>query len=239
MYEIIEKKELVYRVYLIKIKAPQIAKIVKPGQFVILTIEKNNNKIPLTVCDYNCIEGTFSVVVQALGKLSNTIINLKKGDTLIGLDGPLGKFPDFIYEDMKNLKKKNFLFVAEELGVFAVYSQIRWLRENGVDVYVIINGRSKENIILDEEIRELGAIVYICIDDGSYDSKGSIIDKISELIQKENKYNEIITVATVINMMRFIVRISDHLNVEDIISLNDLMFDGSGLFGACKVKLIK
>lgn len=121
MCKVLEKKELTSRVYLIKVEAPQIAKIAKPGQFVILTMDEKDNKIPLTICDYNCIEGTISIVMQALGKLANSIISLKKGDNLTGFDGPLGKPLEFIYEDVEILKDKSFLFVASELCSFAVY----------------------------------------------------------------------------------------------------------------------
>jgi len=235
MFKLLAKKRLAPNIYSLIVEAPQIATLAKPGQFIILTIDEKGQKIPLTIYDYNSIKGTVSIVLQAVGQLSNKIIDLKEGNTILGFVGPLGTSCEFIYEDIRNLKKKTILFVVEEIASATVYPQIKWLCENKIDVNVIICGRSKDFIILDEDIKALGAKVYICTEDGSYGLKGLVTDKIKLLVEDGNKYDEIFAIGGIVMMMDFAPMISDYVNVEKIESLNDLIIDGSDVFGGCKV----
>ena len=235
MFKLLEKKKLAPSIYSLKIEAPQIAILAKPGQFIILTINEKSEKMPLAICKYNSIKGTVSIVLEAVGKLSDKIIDLKEGYTLLDFVGPLGTPSKFIYENIKILKKKTILYVVEEIASAAVYSQIKWLCENRIDVNVIISGRSKDFIILDEDIKALGATVYICTEDGSYGFKGLVTDKIKLLIENGNKYDVIFAIGGIVTMIYFVTMISDCVNVENIESLNDLIIDGSDGFGGCKV----
>ncbi|MHC1684597.1 MAG: sulfide/dihydroorotate dehydrogenase-like FAD/NAD-binding protein [Clostridiaceae bacterium] len=234
MFKIVEKKELAPKIYLMKVKAPRVAKSAKPGQFIILRIDEKGERIPLTICDYDVTEGTVTIVTQAVGHSTNKVVDFNEGDSFKDFVGPLGHPSEFIFEDLEALKKKKILFVAGGVGAAPVYPQVKWLCENDVDVEVIIGGRAKNLILLEEEMIELGAKVYPCTDDGSYGFKGLVTDKIKALVAEGNHYDEVIAIGPMI-MMKFVALTTKELNLKTIVSLNTLMVDGTGMCGACRV----
>ena len=234
MYEIVNKVELAPKIFLMDIKAPRVAKAAKPGQFIILIADEKGERVPLTICDYDLDKGTVTIVIQAVGYSTNKIVSLKEGDFIKDFAGPLGRPSEFINEEINELKNKKILFVAGGVGAAPVYPQVKWLSERGIKTDVIIGGRSKEFVILEDEMKKLGANVYPCTDDGSYGFNGRVTDKIKDLVDKGNKYDEVIAIGPMI-MMKFVCSLTKELGISTIVSLNTLMVDGTGMCGACRV----
>lgn len=234
MYEIVNKVELAPKIFLMDIKAPRVAKAAKPGQFIILIADEKGERVPLTICDYDLDKGTVTIVIQAVGYSTNKIVSLKEGDFIKDFAGPLGRPSEFINEEINELKNKKILFVAGGVGAAPVYPQVKWLSERGIKTDVIIGGRSKEYVILEDEMKKLGANVYPCTDDGSYGFNGRVTDKIKDLVDNGNNYDEVIAIGPMI-MMKFVCSLTKELGISTIVSLNTLMVDGTGMCGACRV----
>ncbi|CAM2733029.1 sulfide/dihydroorotate dehydrogenase-like FAD/NAD-binding protein [Clostridium sporogenes] len=234
MYKIIEKKELAPKIYSIEIEAKRVAKSAKPGQFIIVRIDEKGERIPLTVEDYNKEKGTVTIVVQAVGSSTNRMVDLKVGDYFMDFVGPLGKPSEFVEEDLESLKNMKLIFIAGGVGAAPVYPQVKWLCERGVKPEVIIGGKSKEFILLEKEMIDLGAKVYPCTDDGSYGFHGLVTNKLKELIDSGENYDRVITIGPMI-MMYFVTKLTKEYKIPTIVSLNTLMVDGTGMCGACRV----
>ncbi|WP_411681280.1 sulfide/dihydroorotate dehydrogenase-like FAD/NAD-binding protein [Clostridium thailandense] len=236
MYKIVEKRELAPNIVLLDIEAPRVAKSAKPGQFVIVKIDDKGERVPLTICDYDVEKGTVTIVIQAIGCSTNKMIALNAGEYLTDFAGPLGQPSEFIHEDLEELKKKKIMFVAGGVGAAPVYPQVKWLRQNGVDVNVIVGGKTKDYLLLIDEMRELGATVYPCTDDGSAGFKGLVTNQLKELIDAGNKYDVVIAIGPMI-MMKFVCKLTKEYNLKTIVSLNTLMVDATGMCGACRVSV--
>jgi ferredoxin--NADP+ reductase len=234
VYKIIEKKELAPKIYSIEIEAKRVAKSAKPGQFIIVRIDEKGERIPLTVADYNKEKGTVTIVVQAVGSSTNRMVDLKVGDYFMDFVGPLGKPSEFVEEDLESLKNMKLIFIAGGVGAAPVYPQVKWLCERGVKPEVIIGGKSKEFILLEKEMIDLGAKVYPCTDDGSYGFHGLVTNKLKELIDSGENYDRVITIGPMI-MMYFVTKLTKEYKIPTIVSLNTLMVDGTGMCGACRV----
>lgn len=234
MYKIIRKEELAPKIILMEVEAPRVAASALPGQFVIVKLDEKGERIPLTICDYDVKKGTITIVVQAIGASTSRMLNLNAGDTFSNFVGPLGNESEFVHEDMEKLKTKKFVFIAGGLGTAPVYPQVKWLAERGIKSDVIIGARTKELVIFEEETRALGANVYVCTDDGSYGYKGLVTNKLKELVEQGNSYDEAIAIGPMI-MMKFACLMTKELGIKTIVSLNSIMVDGTGMCGACRV----
>jgi ferredoxin/flavodoxin---NADP+ reductase len=234
LYKIIEKKEVAPNIYSFEVEAKRVAKSAKPGQFVIIRIDEKGERIPLTVADYDEKKGSVTIVVQAVGSSTNRMVKLEKGDYLLDFAGPLGTASELIYEDIEKLKNMKLIFVAGGVGSAPVYPQVKWLCEKRIFPEVIIGGRNKDFIILEEEMKALGAKVYTCTDDGSYGFKGLVTNKLKELIDGGNKYDRVIAIGPMI-MMKFVAKLTKEYELPTVVSLNTLMVDGTGMCGACRV----
>ena len=234
MYKIIVRKEIAPNIFLMDIEAPRVAKSAKPGQFIIVKIDEKGERVPLTICDYNIERGTVTIVFQSVGSSTNKMSKYKQGDYFSDFAGPLGQPSEFIHEDLEELKKKKIMFVAGGVGAAPVYPQVKWLREKGVAVDVIVGGKTKEYLLLIDEMKELGANVHVCTDDGSAGYKGLVTGLLKDLIDAGNKYDVVIAIGPMI-MMKFVVKLTKEYNLKTIVSLNTLMVDGTGMCGACRV----
>ena len=174
MFRIIDKQQLTPLIYSLWVEAPRIAASAKPGQFLIVRTGENGERIPLTICDYNPVNGTVRIVVQIAGVSSNKICHLSVGDCLTDVAGPLGKPSDFMEIPEEDLKGKRYLFVAGGVGSAPVYPQAKYLHERGAHVDVIIGARNKDLIIMADEMRKVCSNLYICTDDGSQGEKGVV-----------------------------------------------------------------
>ncbi|EJO5347671.1 sulfide/dihydroorotate dehydrogenase-like FAD/NAD-binding protein [Clostridium botulinum] len=235
MYKILEKKNIAPSIFLMKIEAPRVAKSAKPGQFVIVKMDEKGERIPLTICDFNKEEGSVTIVIQAIGSSTKKMDSFKEGDSFRDFVGPLGQPSDFVCENLENVKKKKMVFIAGGLGAAPVYPQVKWLSDHGIKADVIIGCKSKEHLILEEEMKKVAGNVYVATDDGSYGYKGLVTNLLKDLIDKEGKdYDHVVAIGPMI-MMKFVVLLTKEYNIKTIVSLNTLMVDGTGMCGACRV----
>lgn len=234
-YKIIAKKQLNDIVFQMDIEAPRVAKSAKPGQFVIVKVDEKGERVPLTIADYDLERGTVSIVFQVVGASSKKIQSLNEGDSIRDFLGPLGIPSEFINEDIEDLKKKKFIFVAGGVGAAPVYPQVKWLKNHGIDVDVIIGAKTKDIIIYEDKMRNVAKNLYICTDDGSYGFHGLVTDRLKDLVNNEGKeYDQAIVIGPMI-MMKFASMTTKELNIPTIVSLNTIMVDGTGMCGACRV----
>ena len=235
MFQIVKAEKLADKIYLMEVKAPRVAKSCQPGEFVIVKMDEAGERIPLTVCDFNREEGTVTIVFQTVGASTEKMSELKTGDSFRDFVGPLGNPSDFIKEDFEEIKKKKFLFVAGGVGTAPVYPQVKWLKEHGIDVDVIVGSKTKDLLILTEEMEKQAGNLYITTDDGTFGRKGMVTEVITDLVENQGKkYDVCIAIGPMI-MMKFVCLLTKKLNLPTIVSLNPIMVDGTGMCGACRV----
>ncbi|MBO4733869.1 MAG: sulfide/dihydroorotate dehydrogenase-like FAD/NAD-binding protein, partial [Clostridia bacterium] len=226
MFKIVEKKQLNDAVTSLKFEAPFIAKKVKPGQFVIVRIDDKGERIPLTVSDYDTTAGTVTLVIQAIGYTTKKLVSLNVGDAVLDLVGPLGLPTEFG-------SPKKAIIIGGGVGCAIAYPQAKALFGAGVDVTVIAGFRSRDIVILEEEMKAVSNNLYITTDDGSYGRKGLVTEVLSELLN-EDSYDLVIAIGPV-PMMKFVSLTTKPFGVKTIVSLNPFMIDGTGMCGGCRV----
>ncbi|MBR4174884.1 MAG: sulfide/dihydroorotate dehydrogenase-like FAD/NAD-binding protein [Lachnospiraceae bacterium] len=235
MYEIVKAKKLADSIFLCDVKAERVAKHCEPGQFVIVRTDADSERIPLTICDYDPEAGTVTIVVQEIGAGTKLMANLKEGDSFHDFTGPLGLPSEFVKTPIEELKKKNIVFVAGGLGTAPVYPQVKWLHNHGIDADVIVGSKTKDLIILEEEMKAVAGNLYITTDDGSYVRKGMGTDVLKDLVQNQGKkYDLCIAIGPMI-MMKFVCLLTKELGIPTIVSMNPIMVDGTGMCGACRI----
>ena len=234
MYEILLKKDLNPAITLMEVSAPRLAASAKPGQFLIVRADENGERIPLTVCDYNKERGTVTIVTQKVGASSRKICDLEQGESFQDVSGPLGRPSDFIAESDEELRNKRFIFIAGGLGTAPVYPQAKYLHERGAKVDIIIGAKSADLLILEEEMSRVCDNLYICTDDGSKGMKGLVTEKLSQLCEDGEKYDQAVSIGPMI-MMKFVTLTAKKYDLPLVVSLNTLMVDGTGMCGACRV----
>ncbi|MDE7430954.1 MAG: sulfide/dihydroorotate dehydrogenase-like FAD/NAD-binding protein [Lachnospiraceae bacterium] len=234
MYKILKAEKLASNIYLMDVEAPRIAKSCKPGQFIIAKIDEKGERIPLTICDYNREQGIITIVFQPVGASTEKMSKLQKGDVFRDFTGPLGQPSEFVNEDIEELKKKKYLFVAGGVGTAPVYPQVKWLHEHGIEADVIIGAKSKEFVILEDEMRAVGNVI-VATDDGSYGFKGMVTAAIKDLVENQGKSYDVCVAIGPMIMMKFVCLMTKELNIPTIVSLNPIMVDGTGMCGACRV----
>lgn len=235
MYQILQAKELTANIYQMEVKAPRVAKSCQPGQFVIVRIDEDGERIPLTICDYDREAETITIVFQTVGAATYKMAELKAGDSFCDFVGPLGRPSEFVSEDLDELKKKKILFVAGGVGTAPVYPQVKWMKEHGIDVDVIIGAKTKDLVILEEEMKAVAGNLYVTTDDGSYGRSGMVTATIQDLVEKEGKHYDMCVAIGPMIMMKFVCKMTETLNIPTIVSLNPIMVDGTGMCGACRV----
>ncbi|MBP3905561.1 MAG: sulfide/dihydroorotate dehydrogenase-like FAD/NAD-binding protein [Peptostreptococcaceae bacterium] len=235
--KIVKKRELTDNIYLMDIEAPRVAKASKPGQFVIVKNDEKGERVPLTVADYDVEKGTVTIVFQTVGASTQQLATFEEGDFVADFVGPLGMPSEFIEEDIEELKNKNIIFVAGGVGAAPVYPQVKWFKENGIDVDVIVGSRNKELLILEDEMRAVAKNLYISTDDGSYGFDGRVTDCLKDLVENQGKkYDHAVVIGPMI-MMKFMSMLTKELNIPTTVSLNPIMVDGTGMCGACRVNV--
>lgn len=234
MYRILEARELTTNIYLMEVEAKRIAKRCQPGQFIIVRMDEEGERIPLTICDYDREKGTITIVFQIVGAGTKKMAALKAGDAFHDFVGPLGCPSEFVEEPLEELKKKSILFVAGGVGTAPVYPQVKWLKEHGVDADVIVGAKTKDLLILEKEMEAAAGNLYITTDDGSYGRSGMVTQTIKELVEEGRHYDVCVAIGPMI-MMKFVCLMTKELNIPTIVSLNPIMVDGTGMCGACRV----
>ena len=235
MYKITKKEKLADNIYLMDIEAPRVAKRCEPGQFVIAKTGERGERIPLTICDYDRKKGTVTIVFQIVGASTKKMALLKKGDSFQDFVGPLGKMSVFIHEDLEVLKGKKVLFVAGGVGAAPVYPQVKWFRNHGMDADVIVGAKTRDMLILEEQMREVAGNLYITTDDGSYVRKGLVTDVVKDLVQNQGKHYDLCVAIGPMIMMKFVCLLTKELDIPTIVSMNPIMVDGTGMCGACRL----
>lgn len=234
MYEILKYEILADNIFLMDVKAERIAKSCLPGQFVIVRSDADGERIPLTICDYSREEGTVTIVFQIVGAGTQMLSELKAGDYIQDIVGPLGRPSELTELPKGELAKKKILFVAGGVGTAPVYPQVKWLRENGVEADVIVGAKTKSLIILEDMVKDVAGNLYITTDDGSYGASGMVTSMIEKLVNDGNKYDVCVAIGPMI-MMKFVCKLTKELGIPTIVSLNPIMVDGTGMCGACRV----
>lgn len=234
MHLITRQETFTENIFLLEVEAPRIASNCLPGQFVVVKISEEGERIPLTICDYNSEKGTVTLVVQTIGKTTYEMANLKKGDDLMDIVGPLGNPSELTEMPLEELKKKTILFVAGGLGAAPVYPQVKWLHEHGVKADVIMGAKNKDFVILEDEMKAVAGNLYITTDDGSYGRNGLVTKVIDDLVAEGKKYDICVAIGPMI-MMKFACLTTKKYDIYTIVSMNPIMVDGTGMCGACRV----
>lgn len=234
MYKILEARELTTNIYLMVVEASRVAKNCQPGQFVIVRMDKDGERIPLTICDYDREKGTITIVFQTVGAETARMAALKTGDSFHDFVGPLGCASEMVNEDKEVLAKKKILFVAGGVGTAPVYPQVKWLHNNGIAADVIVGAKNQDLLILEKEMKAVAGNLYVTTDDGSYGRKGMVTQTIQELVDEGKKYDLCIAIGPMV-MMKFVCKLTKELKIPTIVSLNPIMVDGTGMCGACRI----
>ena len=227
MYKIVFKKQLNEMVTLLEIEAPFVAKKALAGQFIIFRIDELGERIPLTIADYDREKGTVTIIFQIVGRSTKMLSEMNVGDTILDFVGPLG-----IATHTENVKK--VCVVGGGVGCAIAYPQAKALFNAGAQVDVIAGFRSKDIVILEDEMKLVSTNLCITTDDGSYAEKGFVTDKLRELIDAGNNYDLVIAIGP-IPMMKFVSKVTEEYKIKTLVSLNPIMIDGTGMCGVCRV----
>lgn len=237
MYKIVKAECLADKIYLMDVEAPRVARACQPGEFVIVKMDEAGERIPLTICDYDRGKGLVTIVFQIVGASTERMARLKEGDYFQDFVGPLGKPSEFVKDDLEEVKKRRYLFVAGGVGSAPVYPQVKWMKAHGVEVDVIEGSKTKELLILEEELKAVAQNLYVTTDDGSYGRKGMVTEIIKDLVVNEGKKYDVCVAIGPMIMMKFVCKLTKELELPTIVSLNPIMVDGTGMCGACRVSV--
>jgi ferredoxin--NADP+ reductase len=227
MHSILARQQLSPNVTRLDVHAPRIAQIRQPGQFVIVHLDENSERIPLTIADANSQAGSIALVIQAVGKSTNELVALKAGDSIRDIAGPLGHPTEMIASG-------HALCIGGGVGTAVVHPIAQGLHKRGLRVTSIIGGRSKEWVIFEKELLRLGEVL-VCTDDGSYGRKGFVTDAARGLLEAGGV--DIVYAVGPVPMMRAVANLTRPFGVRTIVSLNPVMIDGTGMCGGCRVSL--
>ena len=237
MFRIVEKTLLAENIYKLQIEAPRVANSALPGQFVIVRVDEQGERVPLTIADFDKEAGTVTIVIQTIGASTKKLCALNEGDSIADFAGPLGNPSEFVEMSAEDVKSRRYLFVAGGVGTAPVYPQVKWLYEHGAEVDVIIGAKTSSMLIYTDEMSKVAKNLYVATDDGSYGFEGMVTAKIKDLIENEGKhYDECVAIGPMI-MMKFVTLTTREYSLPTTVSLNALMVDGTGMCGACRVSV--
>ena len=227
MYEIISKKSLNPTVTQMEILAPFVAKKALPGQFIILRVDEDGERIPLTIAGYDREKGTITIIFQIVGGSTERLNHKNVGDFIPDFVGPLGK-----PTHTEGLKK--VCVVGGGVGCAIALPVAKALHEQGAEVTSIIGFRNKDLVILEDEFKACSKEFYMMTDDGSYGRQGNVCVPLKELLEKGERFDEVITIGSLI-MMKFVCATTKEYAVKTIASMNPIMIDGTGMCGGCRL----
>ena len=227
MYKIVRKKELNPTVTMMDIQADLIAKKAEPGQFIILRVDEDGERIPLTVAGYDREKGTVKIIFQVVGATTERLNHKNEGDYITDFVGPLG-----VATHTEGLKK--VCIVGGGVGCAIALPIAQKLHEMGVEVHSIVGFRNKDLLILEDEFKACSDKLTIMTDDGSYGTKGLVTEPLKASLENGEKYDEVITIGPLI-MMKFVVATTKPFNQKTTVSMNPIMIDGTGMCGGCRL----
>ena len=227
MYRIVTKRPLHETVTLMEVTAPYIAKKAKPGQFIILRVDDDGERVPLTVAGTDPARGTVTIIYQKVGYTTKRLDCLNEGDSILDFVGPLG-----VASHLDGMKK--VAVIGGGLGVAIAYPQAKALHDMGAEVDVIVGFRNTDLMILMDELKEASTNLYVMTDDGSNGHKGFVTSALEEQLNAGKEYDHVIAIGPLV-MMRAVVNITKPRNIPTVISMNPIMVDGTGMCGSCRV----
>ena len=231
MYKIVNKEELKPTVFLMDIEAPLVAKKAKAGQFIILRVDEDGERIPLTVAGYDREAGTVRIIFRAVGATTDKLGAMQVGDSLQDFAGPLGR-----PTDCEGVKRA--LVVGGGVGCAIALPVAEQLNRNGAEVTSVIGFRSSDFVILEDEFRDLSAKTYLVTDDGSAGEHGNACMPIARLLASGERFDKAIIIGPLV-MMRAVVETLRPYGIPCQVSMNPIMIDGTGMCGGCRLTLIE
>ncbi|MGB2867576.1 MAG: sulfide/dihydroorotate dehydrogenase-like FAD/NAD-binding protein [Bacteroidota bacterium] len=229
VFRIVDKKILAPTISKFVIEAPYVAPKRKPGNFVIIRVEETGERIPLTIVDSNTERGTITLIVQAIGKTTKALSLKNVGEFLTDVVGPLGN-------PTPMEKNKTIACVGGGVGTAELYPITRALKQAGNKIYTIVGARSKDLIILEDEMKECSDKLFITTDDGTYRRKGFVTDQLKELLDKKLGIDMVYAIGP-LPMMKAVSNLTKQYGVRTMVSLNAIMVDGTGMCGGCRVSV--
>ena len=227
MNKIIEKRVLTENVVLMKIYAPRVAKKAEPGQFVMVMPSEKSERIPLTVADFERDEGTVTIIFQTVGATTMEMGEMNEGDELFAFTGPLGR-----PSETDGVKK--VAVIGGGLGCAIAYPQAKKLHALGAHVDMIAGFRNKDIVILEDEMKNASTRLFVMTDDGSNGNRGFVTNKLEELLEAGERYDEVIAIGPLM-MMKFVCKLTEKYGIKTIVSMNPIMIDGTGMCGGCRL----
>ena len=229
MFRIVRKEALKPTVVLFEIEAPLVAKKAQPGQFVILRVDENGERIPLTIHDYDPEKGTVSIIAQIVGATTEKMNHLQEGDCLQDFVGPLGKATE-------TAGKKKVCVVGGGVGCAIAYPVLKKFHDDGAEVHAVIGFKNKDLVILEDKFAAASSVLKVCTDDGSYGQKGLVTEALKELIDAGNQYDEIFAIGPMV-MMKFVCMTTKPYGIPTTVSMSPIMIDGTGMCGGCRLSV--
>jgi ferredoxin/flavodoxin---NADP+ reductase len=227
MFKILEKNDLAASVYKYVIDCPDIARKAKAGQFVIIRLHEQGERIPITIADMDSQKGTITLFVQAIGKTTIQMSKLKSGDSILDVVGPLG--------EASHIEKfGTVVSIGGGFGIAAIHPIVREYKNAGNKTISIIGARTKDLLLLEEEMTKVSDEVRIATDDGSKGTKGIVTDVLKEMINKNEKIDLVLAIGPLV-MMKAVSDVTKPHNIKTMVSMNPIMMDGTGMCGACRV----
>ncbi|HIS99139.1 MAG TPA: sulfide/dihydroorotate dehydrogenase-like FAD/NAD-binding protein [Candidatus Faecaligallichristensenella faecipullorum] len=229
MYQILKKESLNPTVTRMEVYAPFVAAKAEPGQFIILRVDENGERIPLTVADFDREKGTVTIIFQIVGATTYRLNLLNEGDSIHDFVGPLGTA-----SHLDGLKK--VAVVGGGVGCAIAYPVAKKLHQLGAEVHSIVGFRNKDLVILEDEFKAVSHVMKVMTDDGSYGEKGVVTVALKSLIESGEKYDEVIAIGPLI-MMKFVCQLTKEYGIKTVVSMNPIMIDGTGMCGGCRLSV--
>ncbi|HOO22522.1 MAG TPA: sulfide/dihydroorotate dehydrogenase-like FAD/NAD-binding protein [Clostridia bacterium] len=227
MNRLLRKRQLAENVIEYTFDAPDVVRNAKAGQFIILRVDEKSERVPFTICDYDKEKGTLTLLVQTVGASTKKLSDLKEGEYVNDLVGPLGMPTDLSFA-------QKALLVGGGIGAAVIYAQSKVLKEAGKDIDVILGARDKSLIMYEEEFYKNANRVFVMTDNGSHGEKGFVTDKLKALIEDGNRYDVVFAVGPLM-MMKAVSDLTKTYGIKTIISMNSIMIDGIGMCGGCRL----
>ena len=227
MYRIVRKEALKPTVILYEIEAPMVAKKAEPGQFIILRVDENGERIPITIHDYDREKGTVTIIVQTVGATTEKLSHKQQGEFLQDFVGPLGRPTD-------TEGKKKVCVVGGGVGCAIAYPVLKKFHDCGAEVHAVVGFKNKDVVILEDKFKSASDVMKLVTDDGSYGEKGLVTDALRQLIEEGNQYDEIFAIGPAI-MMKFVSKTTEPYGIPTTVSMSPIMVDGTGMCGGCRL----
>ena len=227
MYKIVRKEALTPTVILYEIEAPMVAKKAQPGQFIILRVDENGERIPITIHDYDREKGTVTIIVQTIGATTEKLSHKAEGESIQDFVGPLGK-------PTETEGKKKVCVVGGGVGCAIAYPVLKKFHDCGAEVHAVVGFKNKDLVILEDKFKAVSSVLKVCTDDGSYGQQGMVTDALKELLDAGNVYDEIFAIGPAI-MMKFVCKTTEPYGVPTTVSMSPIMVDGTGMCGGCRL----